>query len=99
MIPGPSGRVEELEKQLKEMVAKQKQSDVHITKLQTNLRDQIRMTKHPEVILREKMQESDLRREATSHGLKTSLEVKLNKDSEREESEALLRGQKEIQGS
>jgi len=99
VIPGPSGRVEKLEKQLKELVAKQKQSDAHITKLQTNLRDQVRMTGHLEVMLREKMQESDRRREATSRGLKTSLEVKLNKDSEREESEAPVRGQKKIQGS
>ena len=44
VIPGPSGRVGELEKQLKELVAKQKRLDAHIMKLQTNLRDQIRMT-------------------------------------------------------
>jgi len=97
--PGPSGRVEELKKQLKELVAKQKQSDAHITKMQTNLRDQIRMTECLGVMIREKMQESDRRREATLRGLKTSLGVKLNKDSEREESEAPLRGQKKIQGS
>jgi len=52
------------------------------------------MTEHLEVMLRDKMQESDRTREATSCGLKTSLEVKLNKDNEREESEAPLRGQK-----
>jgi TolA-binding protein len=106
VIPGLNGRVEELEKQVKEMVANQKQSDARITELETQLRDQIIKTERLEVMLRgylltlrEKMQESDRRREATMRGHKTSLGVKLNKDSEREESEAPLRGQKKIQGS
>ena len=99
MIPGLNGRVEELEKQLKELVAKQKETDAHIRKLERKLRDQIRKTERLEVMLREKMQESDRRWEAMSRGLKTSLEVKVNEDSEREELVAPLRGQKKIQGS
>ena len=54
MIPGLSGRLEELKKQLKELVAKQKQTDGHIRKV----RDQIRNTERLQVIVREKMKEN-----------------------------------------
>jgi hypothetical protein len=99
--PGLSGRVDELEKQLKEIVANKKQSDVLIAELETKLHEQIMRTERVEVLLRayiitlrKNVQESDSKREATSRGLKTSLGVKLNKGSERKESKAPLLGQR-----
>ena len=98
MIPGRNGRVEELEKQLNEMVANQKRLESPIMELKTEMRNQKIKTMHLEIMLHACVRvvnaRSDRRREATSCGLRTSLEVKLNKDSEREESEAPLRGQK-----
>jgi uncharacterized protein (UPF0335 family) len=113
VVPGLSGRVEELEKQFKElgdfeeqMVANQKQSDARITELEAKLQEQIMRTERVERLLRayiitlgDNMQESNPKMKATSRGLKSSLKKKLNKDSEREESEATLRVQKKMQGS
>jgi uncharacterized protein (UPF0335 family) len=89
--------MEEVDKTLKDMVANQKQSDARIAELEAKLQDEHLRIERLEVTLsswiislREKPRESDR---------KTSQEENLNKDSERGESEATLRGQKKPQGS
>jgi uncharacterized protein (UPF0335 family) len=52
VVPGLSGRMEEVENQLKEIVANQKQSDARIAELETKLQEQIQRNVRVETLLR-----------------------------------------------
>jgi hypothetical protein len=84
--------MEEVDKQVKDMVASQKQSDDRIAGLEAKLQEQKLRNERLEAILRG--YKITLVDKITESARETSLEENLNKDSEREESEATLRGQK-----
>jgi chaperonin cofactor prefoldin len=52
VVPDLSGRMEEVEKQLKETVANQKQSDARIAELETKVQEQILRNERVEAMLR-----------------------------------------------
>ena len=88
MIRGRTGLLEELEKQLNELVANQK----HLDKLTTDLRDQEMITRRLDVMLRHCVRQlnegRDISWEATSRGRKIVLYVEQDEDSQRKESVA-----------
>ena len=83
--PGLSGRLEEREKQLEELVYKQTLALNHIMELETELSNKIRKTKRLQVMLRQALEERDRTRKESEAPLRVKQEIKGSKVKARKE--------------
>jgi len=89
-MPGPSGRLQELEEVLEVLFYKQKLTDMHIRKLQRKLRDEMRKNERLEIMLRQAMDGRDRTRKESEAPLRVNT---------RKEPEAPLRVKEQISES